>query len=65
VFEGGADEVATPRTAEERENYEAVVALAVTRTTVRGARHTDMREVPVQAQRAAAASGAPVLAPQP
>jgi hypothetical protein len=46
VFEGGADEIATPRTAEERENYEAVVALAVTRTTIRGARHTDMRQVP-------------------
>ena len=47
VFEGGADEVATPRTAEERENYEAVVALAATRVTVHGARHIDMRQVPV------------------
>jgi hypothetical protein len=46
VFEGGADEIATPRTREERENYEAVVALAATRVTVRGARHTDMRLVP-------------------
>ena len=46
VFEGGADETATPRTREERENYEAVVALAATRTLVRGARHTDMRRVP-------------------
>ena len=46
VFEGGADETATPRTREERENYEAVVALAATRTLVRGARHADMRRVP-------------------
>lgn len=46
VFEGGADETATPRTREERENYEAVVALAATRTLVRGARHVDMRHVP-------------------
>jgi hypothetical protein len=46
VFEGGADETATPRTREERENYEAVVALAATRTLVRGARHADMRRLP-------------------
>jgi len=46
VFEGEADETATPRTWEERENYEAVVALATTRTRVRGARHADMRHVP-------------------
>jgi len=46
VFEGGADETATPHTREERENYEAVVALAATRTLVRGARHADMRHVP-------------------
>ena len=46
VFEGGADETATPRTPEERENYEAVVALAATRTVIRGARHADMRRVP-------------------
>jgi alpha/beta hydrolase family protein DUF900 len=46
VFEGGADETATPRTREERENYEAVVALAATRTLIRGARHADMRRVP-------------------
>jgi alpha-beta hydrolase superfamily lysophospholipase len=46
VFEGGADETATPRTREERENYEAVVALAATRTLIRGARHADMCRVP-------------------
>jgi hypothetical protein len=46
VFEGGADETATPHTREERENYEAVVALAATRTLIRGARHVDMRRVP-------------------
>ena len=46
VFEGGADEIATPRTREERENYEAVVALAATRVTVQGAHHVDMRKVP-------------------
>ena len=44
--EGGADETATPHTREERENYEAVVALAATRTLVRGACHADMRRVP-------------------
>jgi pimeloyl-ACP methyl ester carboxylesterase len=43
VFEGASDEIATPRTAQERENYEAVVALAVHRVTIRGARHADMR----------------------
>jgi alpha/beta hydrolase family protein DUF900 len=43
VFEGAADEIATPRTAEERENYEAVVALATDRVTVPWARHADMR----------------------
>jgi len=46
VFEGGADETATPHTREERENYEAVVALAATRTLILGARHVDMRRVP-------------------
>jgi hypothetical protein len=44
VFEGGSDEIAGPRTAEERENYEAVVALAAERVTVADARHRDMRE---------------------
>ncbi len=43
VFEGRCDEVARPRTATERENYEAVVALASERVTVAGARHRDMR----------------------
>ena len=43
VFESAEDEIAAPRTAEERENYEAVVALATERVTIRGARHPDMR----------------------
>lgn len=43
VFEGAEDEIATPRTAEERENYEAVVARATERGTVPRARHADMR----------------------
>jgi hypothetical protein len=42
VCEGGADEVATPRTRQERENYEAVVALARRRIRIPGARHADM-----------------------
>jgi hypothetical protein len=42
VCEGGADEVATPRTRQERENYEAVVALARRRIRIPGARHDDM-----------------------
>jgi hypothetical protein len=43
VFESAEDEIAAPRTAEERENYEAVVALATERVTIPGARHADMR----------------------
>ena len=43
VFEGAEDEIATPRTAEERENYEAVATLATARVTVPRARHADMR----------------------
>jgi hypothetical protein len=42
VIEGGADEIANPRHPEERENYEAVVALASTRVLVPRARHRDM-----------------------
>jgi hypothetical protein len=42
VCEGGADEVATPRTRQERENYEAVVALARRRIRIPGATHRDM-----------------------
>jgi hypothetical protein len=42
VCEGGADEVATPRTRQERANYEAVVALARRRIRIPGARHADM-----------------------
>jgi hypothetical protein len=42
VFEGGADEVATPHTRQERENYEAVVALARRRIYIPGATHGDM-----------------------
>jgi hypothetical protein len=44
IFEGGSDEVATPGTREERENYEAVAALAEERLMVPRARHRDMRE---------------------
>ena len=44
VLEGGADEIATPRSDEERENYEAVMALAATRVLVAHARHRDMLE---------------------
>jgi hypothetical protein len=43
VFEGAKDEIATPRTPEERENYEAVVVLATERVAVPRARHADMR----------------------
>lgn len=46
VFEGGADEIATPRGDEERENYEAVMALAATRVVVPDARHRDMLNLP-------------------
>jgi len=42
VWEGGADEIATPRTREERENYEAVAALARRRIRIPGASHRDM-----------------------
>jgi len=42
VCEGGADEVATPRTQQERENYEAVAALARRRIRIPGANHRDM-----------------------
>jgi alpha-beta hydrolase superfamily lysophospholipase len=42
VCEGGADEVATPRTRQERENYEAVAALARRRIRIPGATHRDM-----------------------
>jgi hypothetical protein len=42
VCEGGADEVATPRTWRERENYEAVAALARRRIRIPGATHRDM-----------------------
>ena len=38
----GADEVATPRTRREWENYEAVVALARRRIRIPGATHRDM-----------------------
>jgi len=67
VFEGGADEIATPRTAEERENYEAVVALATDRVSVPGARHADMRapvsvSVPGSARRVPASPPAPAAA---
>jgi hypothetical protein len=42
ICEGGADEVATPRTRREWENYEAVVALARRRIRIPGANHRDM-----------------------
>jgi hypothetical protein len=42
ICEGGADEVATPHTRQERENYEAVVALARRRIRIPGATHRDM-----------------------
>ena len=42
ICEGGADEVATPRTRQEWENYEAVVALARRRIRIPGATHRDM-----------------------
>lgn len=42
VCEGGADEVATPRTPQERENYEAVVAVARRRIRIPGATHREM-----------------------
>lgn len=42
VYEGGADEIATPHTAQERANYEAVVGLAAERVRVPRARHADM-----------------------
>ena len=42
ICEGGADEVATPRTRREWENYEAVVALARRRIRIPGATHRDM-----------------------
>ena len=42
VCEGGADEVATPRTRQERENYEAVAALARRRIRIPGATHREM-----------------------
>ena len=43
LFEGAEDEIATPATAEERENYEAVVAVVTERVIVPRARHADMR----------------------
>jgi hypothetical protein len=42
ICEGGADEVATPHTRQEWENYEAVVALARRRIRIPGANHRDM-----------------------
>lgn len=42
VYEGGADEVATPRTRQERENYDAVIAVARRCVRLPGARHRDM-----------------------
>jgi hypothetical protein len=42
ICEGGADEVATPRARQERENYEAVAALARQRIRIPGATHRDM-----------------------
>jgi len=42
ICEGGADEVATPRTRREWENYEAVAALARRRIRIPGANHRDM-----------------------
>jgi alpha-beta hydrolase superfamily lysophospholipase len=42
VCEGDADEIATPRTRQEHENYEAVVALARRRIRIPGANHRDM-----------------------
>ncbi len=42
VYEGGADEVATPRTRQERENYEAVVVRARRCIHIPGATHRDM-----------------------
>jgi hypothetical protein len=42
ICEGGADEVATPRTRREHENYEAVVAVARQRIRIPGATHRDM-----------------------
>jgi hypothetical protein len=42
VCEGGADEVATPHARQERENYEAVAALARRRIRIPGANHRDM-----------------------
>jgi hypothetical protein len=42
VCEGAADEVATPRTRQEHENYEAVVAQARLRIRIPGATHREM-----------------------
>ena len=42
ICEGGADEVATPRSRREWENYEAVAAVARRRIRVPGANHRDM-----------------------
>jgi hypothetical protein len=60
VYEGGADEVATPRTKQERANYEAVAALARRRVRVPGARHRDMSD-PRVVQSGRAADGRSAL----
>jgi hypothetical protein len=43
ICEGGADQVAGPRTAEERANYAAVVDIATRLVSVPGASHEDIR----------------------